>query len=199
MPVKLQGKEYNLVSERLVKLREKWPDAVITTNVEMGANNGIVRCVIEVDNRLATGHALFPVGPDKSLEKAETTACGRAMAFLDPELMGTEIASADEIQDWSSGQAKKEIEGRYRNYGLALQRHWDSCTAIREYLDNGELPAAWEAWTEIPEEDRQSLRVAATKGGWLSVEQSKRLGEASSQDFDSETGVYRSIAEKNGE
>ena len=196
MPVKLQGKDYNLVSERLVKLREMWPDAVITTEVEMGANHGIVRCVIEVDNRLATGHALFPVEPDKSLEKAETTACGRAMAFLDPELMGSEIASADEIQDWNRGTVEKEFAQKYRRYGEALQRNLVSCAAIKQWLDDGELAAAWEAWNEIDEEDRQALRVAATKGGWLTVEQGKRLKEASDQDFDPERGVYRSIADK---
>lgn len=195
MPIKLQGKDYQLVSERLIKLREKWPDAIINTDVEMGANHGIVRAVIEVDNRLATGHALFAVGPDKALEKAETTACGRALAFLDPELMGTEIASAEEIGDFHLGKAKKEVEGQYKNYGFALQRNLKSCYAIQEFLDNGELGAAWEAWLEIDEESRKALRVASTKGGWLTVEQAKRLGDASAQDFDPERGVYRSIAD----
>ena len=196
MPIKLQGKEYQLVSERLVKMREKWPDAIINTNVEMGANHGIVKAVIEVDNRLATGHALFAVGPDKALEKAETTACGRALAFLDPELMGSEIASADEIGEFHLGKAKKDVEAKYKGYGFALQRNLKSCYAIQEFLDNGELEAAWEAWNEIDEDDRRALRVASTKGGWLTVEQSKRLGEASQNDFDPERGVYRSIADK---
>ena len=196
MPIKVQGgKEYNLVSERLVKLREKWPDAVITTDVEMGANHGIVRCVIEVDNRLATGHALFQVGLEKALEKAETTATGRAMAFLDPELMGSEIASADEMQDFHADKVRKEIEGKFRNYGFALQRNLKSLYCIQEFLDNGELAAAWEAWCEIDEDDRRALRVASTKGGWYTVEQGKRLAQASEEDFDPERGVYRSIAD----
>lgn len=195
MPIKLQGKEYKLVSERLAELRERWPNAMIHTDLEVGQNHAFVKATIEVDDRMATGHSLCRLDGEKQVEKCETVAVGRALALLDPSLAGTEIASADEIQDYNRGTAAKEFAAKYRAYGLALQRNLKSCAAIQEYLDNGELPAAWEAWNEIEEGDRQALRVAATKGGWLSVEQGKRLAEASAEDFDPERGVYRSIAD----
>ena len=113
MPVKLQGKDYNLVSERLVKLREKWPDAIITTEVEMGANHGIVRCVIEVDNRLATGHALFSVGPDKALERAETTAVSDIMRRLAIPEQATGLGRIPDQEQGQPGKAETRHQCKY--------------------------------------------------------------------------------------
>lgn len=196
MPVKMPGgKEYQTVAERLIKLREKWPHAIIETKPIITNHGLIMETKITVDTHTATGHAYCdPRSDHKVMEKTESVSCGRAMAFLDVDLMGSEIASADEISEWNYGNAKKEIETRYRNYGFALQRNLPFLAAIQQQLNDGELAAAWESWNEIPEDDRRALRVASTKGGWLSVEEAKRLGEASNQDFDPERGVYRSIA-----
>ena len=196
MPITINGKQYQKVSERLIKLREMWPDAIINTELEVGQNSAFVKAVVEADNRFATGHAFCQLGEDKAVEKCESVAVGRAMSFLHPDLMGEEIASADEMADWNRGTVEKEFAQKYRRYGEALQRNLVYCGLIQDHLDEGRLSEAWSMWNEIDEEDRQALRVAATKGGWLTVEQGKRLKEASDQDFDPERGVYRSIADK---
>jgi len=79
----------------------------------------------------------------------------------------------------------------------AVKANWDSIVTIKDHLLNNKLSAAWEAWNEIEEDERRNLRVAATKGGILTVEEGKKLKQASDEDFDPEAGVYKSIAARN--
>ena len=195
MPIKVQGgKEYKLVSERLGVFFADYGARVNTMIAHVGDGGVIMKAEIVKDGEvISTGHASAPfTTDDKQLEKCETVAVGRALAFLSKELMGSEIASADEMHKFHEQQATE----RLIRHNLAWRTHEASLLAIKESLYNGDLSAAWEAWNEIPENDRISLRVAATKGGVFSIEEGKLLKQASEEDFNPETGVYESIARK---
>jgi hypothetical protein len=97
MPVKIHGKEYFTVAERL----EQAKDIIkrIETEVLFLEPQIMVKATIETDKGTFTG--ISAANPDKSIEAktpvevAETSAVGRALAFAG--YAGTEIASADEM------------------------------------------------------------------------------------------------------
>lgn len=83
--------EYLPTKWRLVWLRERYPKAIIETSVEQDPAGALVRAVVTLDDGLyATGHAYITSKSfGRAVEKAETQAVGRALAFLG---FGTEFA-----------------------------------------------------------------------------------------------------------
>ena len=192
MPIKVQGgKEYKLVSERLVQFYEMFPDYRILPRAIHWDQNGVVMAVtIEDDsgNEIARGHAEGSYsGGDKVIEKTETTACGRALAFLHPDLMGSEIASADEIGQWMQGSNDNKL----LEHVAAVREHWESIVFIKHELGIPDdeasrsqcLSAALEAWREVGEEAMRILWRAPSKGGIFTTLERKLLDEASTEDY----------------
>jgi len=102
--VKIQGKDYVEVKERIIYLSEKYPMAYsITTKVRYYAAEKmwVVKAVLKVNDQTFTGHAQEIIGDGyinktSALENAETSAVGRACAMAGIGVIGS-IASADEI------------------------------------------------------------------------------------------------------
>lgn len=102
--VNIRGKEYRTVALRVELLRDEHPDWTVDTNVlEFAGDLILVRAEIRnEDGRIiAAGHAeevrgRGSINQTSALENAETSAVGRALAFLG--YGGSEIASADEVQ-----------------------------------------------------------------------------------------------------
>jgi len=200
--VNIHGKQYQTVAYRVNKFREQHPDWTIQTQLIMQDDEKVImRALIRNGEKLlSTGYAeevraASKINATSALEVAETSAIGRALAALG--LAGTEYASADEVAGAISQQKTQEAIDYLKAHNDAWKRHEASIQAIREYVDAGNLPAVWEAWNEIPEDDRRALRVAPTKGGWMRKEDKDALTKASADDFDPKAGVYRSIAERN--
>ena len=169
MPIDLKGKKYYQVAERLVKFHEDFPDYRIQSEVINQTDRSVtveVRVVEPMHSEEmcvtsyivhSTGHAEgYYNGGEKVLEKTESVACGRALAFLHPDLMGTDIASADEIAEWMRhGQTKKLSE-------LHAKQIADLLDAVD--VDSGEGVLAFgEAWTELDEPEQRSF------GPWVST------------------------------
>ena len=195
MPIKLQGKEYNLVSERLVKFHDEYAgDYSIVTDVISSKDSCIMLAEIKDRNSgdvVATGHAQnFYTGAQKVLEKTETTAVGRALALFSKDLMGSEIASADEIVSWQQHQNDKGL----LEHMEAVREHWQSIGFIKQQLGiasegHGDmeymapmLDAALEAWRELGEDVMRVLWRAPSKGGIFTTLERKLLDEASAND-----------------
>jgi hypothetical protein len=198
MPIKLQGKEYKLVSERLVKFHEEFGDNhVIQTNVLPATDSVIVKAQVVDRNSgdvVATGHAQnFYHGKSKELEKTETTAIGRALAVFHPDLMGTEIASADEIVSWQQQQNDEQL----LKHMEAVREHWRSIEFLKRTLEDAEtmpeqselrLGRALEAWRELGEDVMRVLWRAPSKGGIFTTLERKLLDEASALDHAARKG-----------
>ena len=168
MPIKIGNKEYKLVAERLKLFWGKYPDLHIETDVRSFHDGALLEAII-VDgdnNAKSIGHAYTDVGSDafKAIEKGESCAVGRALAFLDEELMGSEIASADEI----AGYLAEQIE-----YMALVRDHWDAINMAKGYLvpifgereDQPNVTAARECMTELGEDVNRKLWKAPSKGG----------------------------------
>lgn len=105
--VDIKGKQYVLVSDRVLYFNETYPNGSIVPSLisEPDAERVIVRAVVTPDHEKPTryfvGHsqALIgdgPVNKSAALENAETSAVGRALAMMGIGVIES-IASADEM------------------------------------------------------------------------------------------------------
>lgn len=110
--VSIKGKDYVLVKDRVLAFREKYPEGIINTILVSphDSNKIVIRAEISIRegqgaNKLsylvATGHSQATVGDGyinttSAMENAETSAVGRALAFLGIGVIES-VASADEI------------------------------------------------------------------------------------------------------
>ncbi len=175
--VKIHGKEYKTVALRIQEFREKHPDFTIQTElVEANDTLVVMKATISMGPQvIATGYAeevrtASKINRTSALENAETSAVGRALAFFG--LGGSEIASADEVANAISqqnNQASNEEVERLIAHNEAWRNNSASIYFIKEYIGDPMKPSDWEniaeAWAEIPNEDKQALWLAPSKGG----------------------------------
>jgi len=202
--VNIHGKEYENVASRVQRFRADHPDYTIETQlISQDDEKVIMKALVSDGERLlATGYseevrASSKINMTSCLENSETSAIGRALAAFG--YAGTEYASADEVAGAISQQNEKAVVQRYVNHADAFKRNWESIVSIKDHLLNDRLSAAWEEYQEIPDTDKEHLRVAPTKGAIWTLEDAKKMKKAQEDDFDPETGTYQSIAKRNEE
>lgn len=179
MPVNIHGKQYLTVAERVATFRDDHPEWGIHTDIVSNADVVVIKAMVINPEGfvLGTGYAeevrgSTNINKTSALENCETSAIGRALASVG--YGGEQYASANEVNDAILQQKVEEHLGRYKALGVALQKHWESISFIKENLVQGNFEAAAEAYAEIPENDRMALSVARTKGGiWTSEEVQK--------------------------
>lgn len=80
--IKLQGKDYVQVSERIKYFRENYKDGRIVTSIQIVGDRAIFTASIyDGDKLLATGHGMKNITAEFNLEKAETRSIGRALGI----------------------------------------------------------------------------------------------------------------------
>lgn len=141
--VNIRGKQYATVDARVLAFWELYPDGKIIT--ELQSDDGD-RCVFKAtvfsgEMPLSTGHAFelrsaSPVNKTSYLENCETSAVGRALAFLGIGSNGS-IASAEEVSAAIEQQTAKEPSKAKK----APQKAPDGLTAAKQ-----RAWAAMKAW-----------------------------------------------------
>jgi hypothetical protein len=119
MPIKIHGKDYKTVAERVAEFHEKYKDktkSIITEIIQFKDGIVVVKAVVKIDDEVYVGHAYEEIGSNminehNSLENCETSAIGRSLSAA--SLAGSEYASADELVNALNKQktpykAKKE-------------------------------------------------------------------------------------------
>tara|TARA_R100001443_G_scaffold116684_1_gene138017 strand:- start:46 stop:759 length:714 start_codon:yes stop_codon:yes gene_type:complete len=114
MSVKIHGKEYRTVAERVNLFHEEHKDAVKSVKTKILHNDErivVMRTTIKIGDCVYHGHAGEVYGSSNinktsALENCETSAIGRALASAG--FGGTEFASADEMANAISQQNKLE-------------------------------------------------------------------------------------------
>ena len=129
MSVKIHGKDYITVDERVQEFHKKYKNGSIQTKL-VSLENGVVviKAYIYPDTydelRMFTGYAYEEIGSSQinktsALENCETSAVGRALGFLNIGLGGS-IASANEVQNaihqQNVGIVTDEQKERYQEY-----------------------------------------------------------------------------------
>jgi len=104
--VKIQGKDYVLVSDRIIYFNETYPDGSIITELISAPDDGrvVIKATVYPDkdsSRQFTGYSQAVVGEgmvnkSAALENAETSAVGRALGMMGIGVIES-IASADEM------------------------------------------------------------------------------------------------------
>ena len=149
--VHIHGKAYSTVARRVALFRKRYPAEsgwAINTVVEKFEDDAVImRCeIVDPESRIiATGWARDGRSDSNRhktswVEIAETSAVGRALAFLDGEFMGDDlqIASADEVRNAIEGESKpksaengKPKEAIYEDY-LKLINEAENSAALAE-------------------------------------------------------------------
>lgn len=97
--VELKGKQYAEVKERVIAFRRVHPLGQIITDLTFSENYVNCEATIVVDNVvLSKGHSREYLKREFAIEKAETSAIGRALGFCGFGI-STSIASADDMQE----------------------------------------------------------------------------------------------------
>ena len=111
--IKIKGKDYVLVSDRVLFFNENYPNGSILTRYEVKDDTYIVQATVvpDVDNvvRCFYGTSQATIGDgmvnkSAALENAETSAVGRALAMMGVGVLDS-IASADEMSKATSSPA----------------------------------------------------------------------------------------------
>lgn len=192
MPVKIHGKNYLTVAERVSSWREENPDQTMQSEIVFHDDQKvIVKSTIFDDGEIiSTGHAeevrsSSKINSTSALENAETSSLGRALSFF--KYAGSEIASADEVANAISQQKDKEVVSEWKDYMDKVREHGDSLNAVTKWLLESENPdadrercllVARECFNEIPDADKIKLWKAPSKGGFFRTHERKLLSEA---------------------
>lgn len=128
--INLKGREYVQVDTRVEYFNQTYPNGCITTSYTRQDGSGYIFQAkvtpdMEKPNRFFTGHSYGEVGREKAMEKLETVAVGRALAFMGIGIVEG-IASADEIHKYQEtkgrpypAQRKQPVTNNYKG----LQMH----------------------------------------------------------------------------
>jgi 2,4-dienoyl-CoA reductase-like NADH-dependent reductase (Old Yellow Enzyme family) len=120
--IKIQNKDYVLVSDRVIFFNEEYPEGSITTELVSEADSDmvIVKATVRPDvGRQFTGYSQATWGDGfinktAALENAETSAVGRALALMGIGVIDS-IASVDEIKKAQTQAARpNRTEEKYR-------------------------------------------------------------------------------------
>lgn len=198
----VRGEDYATVALRVKKFREtpNYLGWTIDTNViQVDEVRVVIHArIIDPKGRVrSTGTAEEKRTTDpkqvnfsSALENAETSAVGRALAFLDAELMGKQIASADEMVQASVDTKQVKADRRMLDHQQLVRSLFPTVATIKRALADatgsqgeerlGHLYTAAEAFHELSEHERIGLWVAPTKGGIFTTREREAMR---SQDF----------------
>jgi hypothetical protein len=118
--IDFKGKAYVLVADRVLYFNEQYPEGSITTELvsPTDSDDVIIKAIIKPNEKQTfTGYSQATWGEGyinktSALENAETSAVGRALAFMGIGVIES-IASIDEIKKTSYG-GKKPTQKEYQ-------------------------------------------------------------------------------------
>ena len=131
MSIKIHGKDYVLVNERVQEFHKLYPNGSIRTDLVEFTDRFIVKAEICPDvsdrMRIFTAYAYEMVGSSQinktsALENCETSAIGRCLGFLNIGIDGS-IASADEVQNAIHQQEAHNVTEQQKNKYQELLKH----------------------------------------------------------------------------
>lgn len=160
--VKIQGKDYVEVKERVLYLAEAYPlKYSIQTKVKYYPNEKmwVAKATLTIDGMVYTGHAQEIIGDGyinktSALENAETSAVGRACAMAGIGVIGS-IASADEIHKAQNRQAYLDDQPIKHTAKAQIKSTAERAKDFKKSLDIAQLAAEFDTL----EKD--------TKNGWF--------------------------------
>jgi len=171
--VEIHGKVYLTVARRIDDFRKsaEFKGWSIETELVSAEDLMVVMksTIRDSDGKVAaTGYAeenrsFGKINKTSALENAETSAVGRALAFLG--LGGSEIASADEVSNAIMHGSAKDIMDPLLKHNKVLSENLSSVWYIKQHIQEDDELGVAEAWDELSNEQKEALWLAPTKGG----------------------------------
>ena len=162
--IDIKGKKYVLVSDRVLYFNENYPNGCIQTVRETVGDKEIIKAVVcpdcSVPWRVFTGYSQAKWGDGfinktSALENAETSAVGRALAFMGIGVIDS-IASVDEIN--KAENQTKAAPKKVNNWWF--QKAISNVEFMRECLDQNDFIEKIKSKYEIDEFQESQLRTA---------------------------------------
>lgn len=164
--IDIKGKKYVLVSDRVLYFNEHYPNGSIQTTRESVGDMEIVKAFvvpdIEKPNRMFTWYSQAKRGDGfinktSALENAETSAVGRALAFMWIWVIDS-IASADEINK-AEAMAFKKWPSKFK-YESRFQKAMSNKEFMKNCLDQNDFINKIKEKYELDEFQESQLRTA---------------------------------------
>ena len=181
--VEIHGKVYLTVARRIDDFRrsENFKGWSIETSLVSAEESMVVMKALirDANDRIvATGYAeenrsLGKINKTSALENAETSAVGRALAFLG--LGGTEIASADEVANAIQQQNSSEEHEFLVKHSNATRENIEEVYRIKECIANDDIEGAAGYYADMSRETQVALWRAPTKGGVWTKDERKLM------------------------
>lgn len=177
----LGQKEYTLVAKRVEDFRGEYPNYFLgCVDLRIEENGVFAKSELrDAEGKvLAIGHGMITDNRPFRVERAETKANGRSLAFFGFGGSDFSIASAEEMEE--AAEAEKELAEveRLISHNNAVRDHIESIVAIKAYLANDEYQNAYECIREIQEaseDDWRALWRATSRGGIWSTRERAQL------------------------
>jgi hypothetical protein len=176
--VRIHGKEYLTVARRINDFRASHPQYGVHTEIlSIDENTVVCRAVITDDagRQLSSGIAeehrrSSKINQTSATENCETSAVGRALAFLG--MAGTEIASADEVAGAIAQQNGGSDEHDYLvAHANAVRENLEEIYQIKAAIANDDLMTAASYYADMDRDVVTALWRAPSKGGiWTTAE-----------------------------
>lgn len=115
------------------------------------------------------------VPSDMSGSKNDVQALGSAISYGKRYVLNAMLNITTRGEDDDGVAADPDIIGRYVRMGAAIRDNLDSIVYIKAALFEDRLDAAYEAWQEVPDEDKHALWIAPTKGGVFTTEERAKM------------------------
>ena len=167
--VNIKGKDYKLIVQRVREFREAHPDWGMHSEViHHDSERVIVKVwVTDPDGRVrGTGLAeedrsASRINETSAMENCETSAFGRALASIG---FGGDVAyaSADEVVNAINTQ---EQNTDLLDHMQAARDNWQSVSAIKQAIEDEDLPFACQLYAELGHDAQLALHKAPSKGG----------------------------------
>lgn len=165
--IDIKGKKYVLVSDRVLYFNENYPNGSIQTTRETVWDMEIVKAFVVPDvsepTRMFTWYSQAKrwdgfINKTSALENAETSAVGRALAFMGIWVIDS-IASVDEINK-AENTAKATPKKTYQSW---FQKAISNTEFMKECLDQNDFINKVKAKYELDEFQESQLRTAYQK------------------------------------
>lgn len=131
--IDIKGKDYILIKDRIMAFHELYPNGSITTECWVDDRNVRFKATVVPDvntsTKLYTGHSEairggVGISGQKPIEKAESSAVGRALAFLGIGVIES-IASAEEVLD---ARQQENYQEKF------IQKEWSATLKQKEFI-----------------------------------------------------------------
>ena len=174
--IKLKGKDYVQVKDRIIFFNETYPNGQITTKIVSVIDSKMVRfrATVQPDvsnPRKFVAHSFGTIDEVKAFEKLETVAVGRALALMGIGIVES-IASADEMDRFNNKPQNTQTPIASPKAQTENSQKW-SKEQVEEILAKGD----WNIKTGVSKASNKAWYALDSFGqrGWISEETYKYL------------------------